>query len=392
MMKGAGTLIPIRYNLRSLMVRRTTSLMTAMGVALVVMILVILSGLIAGLRTSVLGAGNRGNWVVLARGITSEPGSFITHEQYEIIRTRPEIVSEGDTTLISPESVTGFLTSPDGPNSNFTFLRGVRPEGFLVHRNMRLVSGRWPAKGASEMVIGQKLLARSPNLAPGSTIRFGRRAWNIVGVFSDDGSARESEIWTDVDVLHQDMGYPNEGFNAIHVVLKPGMEDSFKHALDDDARLRIDAEPEDEFYAQESEFADKLRGLGLVIVVILGIGATFGGMNTMYTAVARRRKEVGVMRVLGFSAATILTSFVIESVALGIGGGILGVVLATLVAGALGLNSRLMNVGEFIFSFRFTAGAVLSGMIAGAIIGAFGGVLPAARAARIRILDALRTA
>ena len=384
-------MIPIRYNLRSLMVRRATSLMTAMGVALVVMILVILSGLIAGLRGTVMGAAERGNWIVLSRGITSEPGSYISYEQYELVRSRPEIVTEGSIALASPEAVTGFFATPDRRNLNFTFLRGVYPEAYRVHRNMRIVSGRWPNRGASEMVVGRKLLARVPELGPGGQVRFGRRTWTVVGAFSDHDSARESEIWTDLDVLRQDMGYPNGGFASIHVVLKPGMEDAFKHALDNDARLRVDAETETEFYSQASEFADQLRGLGLIIAIILGVGAAFGGMNTMYAAVARRGKEVGVLRALGFTRRNVLLSFVIESIAIGTLGGLIGEVLAVVVATALGLNSRLMNVGEFIFSFRLTMGALVSGLIAAAMIGAIGGLLPAAQAARIGVLDSLRS-
>jgi hypothetical protein len=373
------------------MVRRATSLMTAMGVALVVMILVILSGLIAGLRGTVMGAAERGNWIVLSRGITSEPGSYISYEQYELVRSRPEIVTEGSIALASPEAVTGFFATPDRRNLNFTFLRGVYPEAYRVHRNMRIVSGRWPNRGASEMVVGRKLLARVPELGPGGQVRFGRRTWTVVGAFSDHDSARESEIWTDLDVLRQDMGYPNGGFASIHVVLKPGMEDAFKHALDNDARLRVDAETETEFYSQASEFADQLRGLGLIIAIILGVGAAFGGMNTMYAAVARRGKEVGVLRALGFTRRNVLLSFVIESIAIGTLGGLIGEVLAVVVATALGINSRLMNVGEFIFSFRLTMGALVSGLIAAAMIGAIGGLLPAAQAARIGVLDSLRS-
>jgi putative ABC transport system permease protein len=384
-------MIPLRYNVRSLLVRRTTSLMTAMGVALVVMILVILSGLIAGLRGTVLGAAEQGNWIVLARGTTSEPASSISYEQYEVIRARPEIASDGNLVLASPELVTGFAATPDQPNQNFTFLRGVRPEAYRVHRNLRIVSGRWPARGTSEMVVGRKLLARTPELALGSQIRFGRRTWKLVGAFSDNDSARESEIWTDLDVLRQDMGFANGGFASIHVVLKPGLEDAFKHALDNDARLRVDAETETEFYAQESEFAEQLRGLGLIVALILGVGATFGGMNTMYTAVARRGKEVGVLRALGFTRGNVLLSFVIESVAIGIAGGLIGELLAVGVATVTGLNSRLMNVGEFIFSFQLTAGALVSGIVAAAVIGLIGGLLPALRAARIGVMDSLRT-
>ncbi len=386
-------MIPIRYNLRSLLVRRTTSLMTALGIALVVMILVILLGFIAGLRRTMTLAGSHANWIVLSRGVNSEPGSYITREQFEIIRSRPEIDSAPDgAPLISPEYVTGFNAQPDDPRSSqFTFLRGVYPIASRVHSGMRVVSGRWPGEGRDEMVVGRKLAARFPHLNPPHQIRFGRRTWTIVGVFADNDSARESEMWTNLDILHQDIRYDN-GFASLHLRLRPGMAEAFKLALSNDSRLRVDAETEAEFYAKESEFADQLRNLGLVIAIILGVGATFGGMNTMYAAVARRGKEVGVLRALGFSRGNVLMSFVIESALLGVAGGIAGEMLGIALATATGLNSRLMNVGQFIFAWRLTASAITSGLIAAAFIGAVGGLLPAMRASRIGVIDSLRTA
>jgi len=386
-------MIPLRYNIRSLLVRRTTSLMTAMGVALVVMILLMLSGFIAGLRQTFASAGAGGNFIVLARGVTSESGSYISREQFEVIRSRPEIVTDpkGEA-MLSPEFLTGFMIEgPSGTMNGFTMLRGVYPIAQRVHQAIRIESGRWPTRGASEMVVGKKLAMRAPNLTPPHQIRFGRRMWTIVGVFSDGGSARESEMWTDLDVLEQDTHYAN-GFAALHLRLRPGMEDSFKRALDNDQRLRVDAETEAEFYANASDFADQLRGLGLIVAIILGVGATFGGINTMYAAVARRGKEVGVLRALGFSRRNVLFSFIAESILIGLAGGVIGLGLGVLVATATGLNGRLMSVGMFIFSFKLTAGAFISGLIVAILIGAIGGFLPALRAARIGVVDSLRAA
>jgi putative ABC transport system permease protein len=386
--------IPIRYNVRSLMVRRTTSVMTAMGVALVVMILVIMLGFVAGLRRTVTSEAGPNNWIVLSRGITAEPSSFVTREQYQIVRSRPEIAADGSgEALVSPEIVTGFNPDPDGNLSAglFTFLRGVYPAAFAVHRGIRIASGRWPMRGRAEMVVGRNLAARFPRLVPGLRLRFGRREWTIVGIFADGGSARESEVWTDLDVLEQDIRY-NRGFASLHVVLRPGMEDSFERALNRDARLKVDAIAESRFYAQQSGFVDRLRGLGLTIAAILGLGAAFGGMNTMYAAVARRTREVGVLRALGFSRPSILLSFTIESAALGLLGGVMGEMLGLFVAAATGLNSRLMNVGSFIFSFRLSPAAFLAGVIAAVTIGALAGLLPAWRASRIGAIESLRTA
>ena len=386
-------MIPIRYNLRSLMVRRATSAMTASVVALVVMLLFILSGFVAGLRATVMNSGLPDNYIVLSRGTTDEGGSFITHEQYEIIKSRPQITTTADgRALISPEMITGFNANPDAPPSQslFTFLRGVYPIAYQVHRGMRLVSGRWPNGGASEMVVGRKLAARFPNLAVGTDFKFGPRTFKIVGIFSDQDSAHESEVMTDLGILSQDVHVAN-GFNVLHVVLKPGAHDDFARSLTTDSRLRVDTMSEQDFYAKQTGFIDQLRALGLIVALILAIGSVFGAMNTMYSAVARRTSEIGVLRVLGFSRFNVLTSFVIESIVLALAGGILGEILGVLVAYSTGLDSQLMNVGEFIFRFQLTLGAFVSGLIAAILIGALGGFMPAWRASRIRLVESLRS-
>jgi len=239
------------------------------------------------------------------------------------------------------------------------------------------------------MVVGRKLAARYPSLAPGHDLRFGRREWKIVGVFSDDDSARESEVWTDLDVLTQDIRYA-DGFATLHVVTRPGMADALKESLDTDNRLKVEAVSEKEFYARESGFVDQLRALGMIVAMILAVGSIFGGMNTMYAAVARRTSEVGVLRVLGFTRFDILLSFLIESVLIGVAGGIAGVILGLLVTEATGFASHLMSVGSFIFKFRITPGTLVAGLVAGAIIGSLGGLLPAWRASRIGLIDSLR--
>jgi len=385
--------IPIRYNLRSLMVRRATSVMTASVVALVVMLLFILSGFVAGLRATVMRSAMTDNWIVLSRGTTNEGGSFISREQYEIIKSRSQIAATPDgQALVSPEVITGFNPLPDVEPSSamFTLLRGVYPIAYRVHREMRLLSGRWPNHGAAEMVIGRKLAARFHNLAVGSDFKFGRRTFKIVGIFSDQDSARESEVLTDLDILTQDIHVSN-GFEVLHVVLKPGTHEEFAQSLRTDSRLKVDTMSEEEFYAKQTEFVDQLHALGLVVALVLAIGSVFGAMNTMYSAVARRTGEIGVLRVLGFSRFNVLASFVLESIVLALAGGALGEILGVLVAYSTGLSSQLMNVGEFIFRFRLTAGAFVSGMAAAIAIGALGGLMPAWRASRIGLVESLRS-
>ena len=385
-------MIPFKYNLRSLMVRRVTSLSTALVISLVVMILFTLSGFIAGLRATVLGSAVEGDWIILSRGTTSEPNSFITREQYEILRSRPQIAQDSTgRQLISPEIITGFNPAPDKPLEQviFTYLRGVYPIAYEVHRGMRLERGRWPAAGAAEFAVGRKLAARFPNLRLGTDFRFGRRVWTIVGVFSDHDSARESEVITDLDQLAQDVHYTN-GFAVIHVALRPGSFPAFAKSLTSDARLRVDAVSEADFYAEQSKFVDQLRTLGLAVALILAIGTVFGAMNTMYAAVARRTGEIGVLRALGFGRLDILVSFTMESVLLGLAGGAFGEILGLSLAYAVGLRSHLMNVGAFIFAFRLPGSAFISGIVGALAIGAAGGILPAWRASRISVIESLR--
>lgn len=386
-------MIPIRYNLRSVLERRTTSLMTVMGVAMVSMIFVILFGFIGGLKQTILNAGGQENWIVLSRGVTDEGQSFITHDEIEVLRARPEIASSADREpLLSMESFAPVNVSRGRTAKQIVLVRGVPPIAYQVHRNMRLVEGHWPVRGKGEWVIGQKLAVRYPHLTVGSNFHYGHRYWTIAGVFSDNDSSRESEIWTDLDDLTVDRHYTAGACNAIHVVLSPGSGPGFQEALKSDGRLKLEARTEAQYYSSLAKFADQLRALGLVVALALALGATFGGMNTMYTAVARREREIGVLRVLGFSRANILFSFLIESVILAVAGGAAGIVLATAIAWATGLQSRLMNIGATFFAYRPGAGALVAGVVTAAIVGTIGGLMPAWRAARITVIESLREA
>jgi putative ABC transport system permease protein len=386
--------IPITYNLRSLMVRRTTSIMTALGVALVVMIVVILLSFVSGLRASLELAGQPGNWIILSRGTTSEGESYIARETADILRTRPEIATAASgKALFSPEMVVPFNAGVKRAANHFqpASLRGVTPIAYEVHRGIKLVAGRWPIPGREEMAIGRKQAARFPELGVGSTFKYGRRNWTVVGIFADRGSALESEFWADLDVIQQDARFEN-GFSSFHVVLKPASADSFIRALSNDSRLTVDAMSEREFYSAQAKVADRLRALVLIVGIIVGTGAAFGGMNTMYAAVARRTREVGVLRTLGFGKGAVMTSFLAESVILGMVGGAIGDVLAMALSAATGLNHHLMSVGAIVFSSAFTFTALGGGIVAAILIGIAGGVPPAWRAARLPIVESIREA
>jgi len=385
-------MVPVRYNIRSLFERRATSVMTVLGLGLVAMIFVILFGFIGGLKGTMLNASAERNWVLLRKGSPNETASFIPHDSVDIIRVRPEVAQDADgKPLVSLEVFAGVNISRDKHVRQFVLMRGVTPIAMDVHRNLRLVSGRWPIRGQGEWTIGQKVQARQPYMTIGSEFHYGRRNWTIVGVFSDDDSARESEILCDYNDLLSDVQYKGgQDANSVHLVLKPGTSAAFQQALKNDGRLKLDAMTERDYYESQTNVVNQLRSLGLVVAIALGIGAIFGGTNTMYTAVARRQREIGVLRVLGFSSGTILSSFVIESAILGVAGGLAGVGLAYLVAWGTGLNSRLLSVGSTFFSYRPTPSAIAAGLISAALIGVLGGLAPAWRAARIGVIDSLR--
>jgi putative ABC transport system permease protein len=376
------------------MVRRTTSLMTALGIALFVMLVVILLNFVSGLRQSLELAGEPGHWIILSRGTVSEGESYIPREQSDLLRTRPEIATDASgAELFSPEMVVPFNAAVNRPAVQFrpASLRGVSPIAYKMRRGLKLVAGRWPESGRDEMAIGRKQAARFPELGVGTTFKYGRRTWTIVGIFADRGSALESEFWTDIGVLQQDARFEN-GYSSFHIVLKPGTEETFRNALTEDARLTVDAITEKDFIAEQAKVADRLRGLVLIVGLIVGTGAAFGGMNTMYAAVARRTREVGVLRTLGFGRGSVLTSFLVESVILGVVGGVAGDLLAIFLGLAAGLNQRLMSVGTVVFSSAFSLSALAAGLAAALLIGVAGGLMPAWRAAHLPIVESLREA
>ncbi len=384
-------MVPLRYSVRSVGQRMTSSAMTAVSVAMVVSVLTILLGFVDGMRRTVTLAGERDHWVILERGVLVESG-YISHESYDILKTMPEIATDAaGNPLLSPEDVNGFDPTPNAPLASSGTIRSVLPIAYEVHPGVRVIEGHRPKRGQFQWMLGQRFAARYPNLKIGDTFHWGRNNWHIVGIFSDNGSARESEVWADLDDLAVEFHVAGTvNYNIFHVVLKPGESETFAEKLHRDNRLRVDLMSEQAFYLQAAGFSNQIRSLGLAVAMVLAVGAVFGAMNTMYSAVARRRREVGTLRVLGFGRGTVLLAFVVESAVLGLAGGMLGELLAIVVAYGTGLQSRLMNVGTILFSFQLDRTAIIAGVVASLLIGIIGGLLPAWQASRIPVMEALR--
>jgi putative ABC transport system permease protein len=383
--------IPISYNLRNLMIRKTTTIMTALGIALSVAILVASLALVNGLRTVFRNTANPLQLLVLRKGGDSELGSIISTEAFATLRSQAGIaVGRRGEPLASPELVNVVnLPSVDNPKGMNVTVRGLTTTGIEM-RKVRLITGGWFRPGQREIVVGQAVAKRYPLARIGNRIRFGKGDWEIVGVMDGGESAIDSEIWGD---LNQVSGDYNRQANASSVLLQatdaPTL-DALQHSIDDDRRLGAQAITEQDYYQSQTSSGAPLEFLGIFVAVIMAIGGGFAAMNTMYAAVARRAKEIGTLRTLGFSETSILGSFLIESILLSVLAGILGCLLA------LPLNWVITGVGNFAsfseIAFQFHTGTTImfTGLTFAIVLGAIGGFLPARAAARKEILSALR--
>jgi putative ABC transport system permease protein len=269
-------------------------------------------------------------------------------------------------------------------------IRGVTPVAFKVRDNVAIVEGRHFTPGLYEVVVGRKLFDRMANIGIGRTIRMQRRDWTIVGVFEANGSAFESEVWGDKDAMGPAFGR-GAGAQTLTVRMRdPGAIPAFNDELQRNPRMQVQATQERAYYEQQSAgVSGPLLALAIFVAVVMGIGAVFGAMNTMYAIVAARTREIGTLRALGFSRFAILIAFVIESTFLAVVGGALGCLIA-LPANGISSAAGGANFAEVAFAFRITPSAIVAGMMLAALMGIAGGLLPSFRAARLQITAALR--
>jgi putative ABC transport system permease protein len=388
--------VPVSYNVRNLLVRRWTSAFTAGGIALVVAATMLLAALVSGIQNILVSAGEPDNLVVLRKGATSDGSSQIPREAALAVRALPGIKTAPDgEPLFSPEIVNQpFMRTPDGGREN-VLVRGVEPAAFAVHRGVQLTAGRVFRPKLGEIVIGVGA-ARRYRLGVGSEIALGRRRWTVVGIFDSGGTAFDSEIWADVADVQDDTR--RQGYSGIRLTVAPGSDArDLARRIQSDGRYTLEAKPETTYYAEQAETARSLYVLVLTLATVMGIGATFGALNTMYTAVASRIAEIGTLRALGFGRGAILLSFLLESLLLAAGGAVAGMALALLAM--LGVNTLLSGVAFSMMTFSVatvllkpTIGGALLGLAFAAGIGFFGGLAPAWRAANLRVVDALRHA
>ena len=383
--------IPLAYNLRNLVVRKTTTLMTALGIALTVAVLLSILALVNGLRATLSSSGDPLQIVVLRKGSESELVSNFTRSQFQDLKFKPGIAAGKDgQPLASLEVVTVInLASVDNPEGNNLSVRGLSPVGIEMRPNVHIVSGRWFQPGRRELVIGRPVSMRYPDAQIGKKIQFGRGMWDIVGVFDAGQSALASEVWGDLNQVSSDLQRLEVLSSALVRTSDAVTAKALINDINNDQRLNMNAVSEKAYYDAQTVSAAPIEFIGIFVSVVMAVGSSFAAMNTMYAAVARRAREIGTLRVLGFSKISILFSFFVESVLLAGLGGVLGCLLVLPLNGiTTGIGN--VNFSETAFNFHVSPQIMMTGIVFAVILGAVGGLFPARNAAKKEILTALR--
>jgi putative ABC transport system permease protein len=383
--------IPLSYNIRNLTARKTTTVMTALGIALTVAVLLSVMAMVEGLRTSLDASGHPLHLLVFRKGATAELNSVVTPSTFQDLKAKPGIASAPDgTPMASLELVTVIvLESPENPQGININLRGLTPLGFEM-RELKLIEGRTFEPGKREVVVGKGLAARYPGARMGGVMQFGRGDWQVVGIMDGGKSAANSEVFADLFQLASDQNRPEAMSSALIRATDAVAARALINDIQSDPRFNNDVIPEKEYYESQTSSAAPIQYMGTLVAIIMAIGSSFAAMNTMYAAVARRSAEIGTLRVLGFSRGGILLSFLLESLFLSLLGGLLGCLLV------LPLNNFQTGIGNFVtfseitFSFHVTPAIMGIGLVFALVMGTLGGLFPAGSAARKEILTALR--
>lgn len=383
--------IPSSYNLRNLIVRKTTTIMTATGIALTIAVLLAVLGLVSSLETAFTSTGDPLHVLVMRKGGNAELTSLLTQEQFQVVKSFPGIAAEPTgQPLASLEVVTiANMPSADRPDGTNITLRGLSPAG-LAMRKLKLVAGRWFQPGQREIVVGNNLVKRYDAAQVGKQMRFGKGLWTIVGVMDAGNSAFNSEIFADGNQVASDFNRPDTYSSALLQANDEATANALKNSLENDRRLNVTVLTERAYYEAQTVTSKPVKFLGYFVCIIMAIGSCFASMNTMYAAVARRAKEIGTLRILGFTRGSILLSFLIESLMLSLIGGLIACLLV------LPLNTVTTSMGNFITfsetSFKIQIGPEIMaiGLTFALLLGAIGGLLPARQAAKKEILTALR--
>jgi putative ABC transport system permease protein len=383
--------IPLKYNVRNLYVRKTSTLFTAGSIALTVMVFLTMMALAGGLKAAFMATGGARNMIVLRQNSDTETNSTISPEDFQKIKYLGGVARDAaGLPLASAETIVLInLPRVDNPAGANVIIRGLSEAGLQLRPSVRVTSGRWFRPGSREVVVSEATARRFAGAQVGERLRFGRSEWSVVGTFNAGGKAFDSEIWCDVNQLMND--YSRTLYSSVLAQMTDAETlEATVARVKADRNLRLDALSETAYYAKQTSSALPVQILGVFIAVLMAVGAAFAAMNAMYTAVANRTREIGTLRVLGFSRFSIWLAFAIESVALALLGGVIGCLAALPVNGLTTGTMNFSTFSEVAFQFRVTRELVMTGLIFSALIGLVGGSLPALKAAREQIVTALR--
>jgi len=387
-------LIPLSYSVRSLFVRKTTTIATALGIGLVVFVLATALMLSRGIRETLVASGQSDRALVLRQGSDAELASGIDTPNVGIILAAPGVKKEGTTPLGAGEVVVVIAASKHGAPDQVSNVqvRGVTETSVVLRKELKVLAGRPPTPGTDEAMIGKGLDGRFAGMKLGDSVELKKnRSVNVVGVFKAGGSAFESEIWVDVDTLRSTFGREGIVSSVVVQLESPSKFDAFAATVEHDKQLGMEVYREDKYYEKQSEGTSIfITALGVIIAVFFSMGAMIGATITMYAAVSQRSREIGTLQALGFSRFAVLVAFMFESIVLAFGGACLGAVASLAMSG---VSFSMMNFAtwqEITFSFRPSAEIILSSLIVGALMGLLGGFFPAIRAARTAPIQAMR--
>jgi putative ABC transport system permease protein len=385
--------IPVSYVARNLWARRLTTLLTASGLALVVFVFATVLMLDAGLKKTLVSTGEPDNVVIIRKGAETEIQSSIDRSQANVTEMNPSVAMNGDgQPLASKETVVLIsLTKLGAGTPANVVIRGVSPMGVELRPQVKLTAGRMFRHGSSEIIVGSSIAKGFGGTRIGDHLRFAQRDWTVVGHFDAGGSGFDSEIWGDVDQLMQSFRRTTFSSMVVRLARSDAFE-RFRKDIDVDPRLTNEAKREQTFYGDQSKsLSEFINILGITLSIIFSIAAMIGAMITMYASVANRVAEIGTLRALGFKRVDVLGAFLLEALLLGLVGGLAGLGCAALMQFASFSTTNFQTFADLSFRFILTPSVVVRTLVFSLIMGFVGGFLPAFRASRLNIVDALRT-
>jgi ABC-type lipoprotein release transport system permease subunit len=384
--------IPLSYSWRNLLTRRATTILTAGGMALVVFVFTATLMLAEGLRQTLVATGSPDNAVVLRKSSETEVQSTLEREHANVAGTQPEVASDGEGRLLAAKELIVLisLNKKTGAASNVA-IRGVNHASLTIRPQVRLAEGRLPTPGSTEIMVGQSVVAKFAGVGMGQTLKFAQREWTVVGVFDAGSTGFASEIWGDAEQLMQ--AFRRQSYSVAVAKLKdPALFDAYRARLEADPRLQAEVKRERRYYEDQSKMMSRfLKVLGISLTGIFSLGAMLGAMITMYSAVANRVGEIGTLRALGFQRRAILIAFLAESLLLGFLGGAAGLFFAAFLSFLSFSTTNFQTFAELAFRFTLTAEIATYSMCFALFMGLSGGFLPALRASRLKIVEALRS-